>query len=103
MTERVGQDSETRGFSPLDRVRRAEASEGEPAGEDYFVLDLETGKYYSLGEVGGFIWQRLDGSSSLARIAEEVSGAFEVGASEARSDVLEFVGALADLGLIEAE
>jgi hypothetical protein len=103
MTEGKGRDPGGRELAPCDRPRRSETSEGEPAGEDYFVLDLDTGRYYSLGEVGGFIWQRLDGSSSLARIARDVTGAFDVDDRQAESDVVEFVGTLEGLGLIEGE
>ena len=101
MTEGKGRDPGGREFAPSDRPRRSETSEGEPAGEDYFVLDLDTGKYYSLGEAGGFIWQRLDGGRSLARIARDLSGTYDVGDRQAETDVLEFVGALEGFGLIE--
>ena len=89
-------------FAPSDRPRRNAAVEGERAGADYFVLDLETGSYYALGEVGGFIWRRLDGSRSLTEIADEVTAAFEIDAEPARSDVVEFVDGLAELGLLAA-
>ena len=68
---------------------------------EYYVLDLNSGRYYSLGEVGGFIWQRLDGSCELRAIADAVSREFEVSATEAEGDLLEFVVSLAELGLVE--
>jgi len=89
-------------FELNDRIRRSSASEGEPGGEDYFVLDLQTGKYFSLGEVGGFIWERLDGTKSLGEIAQALTAAFTVGDEEAEADVVEFVGRLETLGLIQA-
>lgn len=84
-----------------DRVRRRKSTEGEGASGEYYVLDLSSGRYYSLGEVGGFIWERLDGGLELEMIADSVAKEFEVSESEARRDLLEFVESLAELGLIE--
>ena len=41
------------------------------------MLDLETGEYYGLNDVGTLIWSMLAEGSSLTRIYESVSTAFE--------------------------
>jgi hypothetical protein len=56
---------------------------------------------YSFTEVGGFIWEHLDGSASVRQIAEAVAGEFEVSAEQAHRDTLEFAASLETAGLIE--
>ena len=84
-----------------NRITRRAATAGESTQRDYLVLDLSSGRYFGLGEVGGFIWQRLDGSRDLAAIAAEVAEHFGVTAERARADLLEFVAQLVDDGLAE--
>jgi hypothetical protein len=74
------------------RLVRASGTAGEELPGDHLVVDLESGRYFSLGEVGGFVWSRLDGSRTLEQIVSEVVECFEVGAERARKDLL-------DLGL----
>jgi len=85
-----------------DRVARSAHAAGEASPDDYLVLDLSSGRYFGLGEVGGFIWQRLDGSLDLAAVAAAVSDHFEVPVEQAREDLLEFVAQLIADGLAEA-
>jgi hypothetical protein len=53
-----------------------------------------------LNPVSAFIWGRIDGMRSLAKIRELVLTEFEVGADEAEADLLAFVGELEDAGLV---
>lgn len=83
-----------------DRPARAPSTESESTAGDCFVLDLDSGRYYSLGEVGGFIWERLDGELDLDAIAGQVASSFEVDRRRAGEDVLDFVAGLDELGLL---
>ncbi len=85
-------------FRLSDRVVRSEKSAWEAAPADCYVLDLGSGRYWSVGEVGGFIWERLDGRE-LASVAAAVGREFEVEPERAAADLLEFVERLAELGL----
>jgi len=64
------------------------------------VVGLES--IFTLNEVGGAIWNLLDGRS-LDDIASTIAGDFEVTAEAAQSDVAEFLRDLESNGLIEAE
>ena len=88
-------------FSLTDRVVRGEASAGESSPDDYLILDLGSGRYYGVGETGGFIWDRFDGKQELLAVAEAVAEHFEVDAERAAADLLEFVTRLHELGLVE--
>ncbi len=82
-----------------DRFARAETSAGESAPGDYLILDLATGRYFGVGEVGGFIWDRLDGERDLRAIVREVSAHFEVDQESASTDLIELVSWLHETGL----
>ncbi len=82
-----------------DRFARGEASAGESAPADYLILDLSTGRYFGVGEVGGFIWDRLDGERDLSAIARALSEHFDVDPDRASTDLIEFVTWLRDTGL----
>lgn len=87
------------GAALTDRFARSEASAGEGAPGDYLILDLNTGRYYGVGEVGGFIWERLDGTRDLLAIAGDLSAHFDVESERAVADLVEFVGWLRKTGL----
>lgn len=62
------------------------------------VGDLDS--IYTLNEVGATIWELIDGTTTVDQIASAVAREFDVGADQARADVLEFVTSLAEAGLI---
>jgi hypothetical protein len=85
------------------RVVRATTAVAELTEEGYLVLDLGSGSYFTLDEVGGFIWDRLDAGPDLAGLVSAVTAEFEVGRERAEEDVARFVGELADAGLVRLE
>jgi hypothetical protein len=54
--------------------------------------------YFTLNEVGTFVWERLDGSRPLSSITEEIVSTFAVEKRRAATDVLEFVDRLEQVG-----
>ena len=58
------------------------------------------GAFFTLNEVGSFVWERLDGQQSLFVITEEIVAAFAVERPRAAADVLEFVGQLELVGCV---
>jgi hypothetical protein len=63
------------------------------------AFDLEA--IYNLNEVGAFIWERIDGGTTAAQIAEAVSSEFEVMPGEAAMDIEEFIADLGKAGILE--
>jgi hypothetical protein len=62
------------------------------------VGDLDS--IYTFNEIGAFVWSLIDGSRTLEDIVAAIAAEFEVDIAEARGDALEFVGTLAEAGLI---
>ncbi|KUP21473.1 lasso peptide biosynthesis PqqD family chaperone [Paenibacillus sp. DMB5] len=55
------------------------------------MLNIQNGKYYNLGEVGGEIWSAIAQPAPVSRIVEVIRETFDVPAETAERDVLEFV------------
>lgn len=64
------------------------------------ILDLESGVYYSLNEVGSAIWSLCDGSKSIKDISTLICEEFEVEKETAEKDVLELLNDLVREGLV---
>jgi hypothetical protein len=56
--------------------------------------------FFTLNEVGTFVWERLDGLRSLSSITEEILAIFAVETPRAVADVLEFVDQLEQVGCV---
>lgn len=53
------------------------------------IADMDS--VYTLNETGAFIWERLDGKSTLAEIISCMQSEFDVDAETAKNDLLDFV------------
>ena len=66
------------------------------------LLNLATGTYFGLNEVGGRVWQWLDDEGcTLAEVSEKVQAEFEVSGEVAEADLLALLDRLAEHGLVE--
>jgi hypothetical protein len=62
------------------------------------VGDLEG--IFTLNEVGATIWRLIDGRTTVRQLTEAVENEYDVGAAAAERDLLNFLQALEDAGLI---
>lgn len=70
-------------------------------GGETILLDLGTGIYFGLNEVGGKVWQLLDsGQDSLAGICDAIEQAFDAPRGEIERDVAALLNDLAQRGLV---
>ncbi|MBI4820034.1 MAG: PqqD family protein [Deltaproteobacteria bacterium] len=67
------------------------------------LLHLDTQRYYSLNEVGCFIWTGIESGQSLEAIVEKLERHFDVTVDRARETVLRFGEELANESLIRFE
>ena len=61
--------------------------------DEAVILHVPSGEYFSLNEVGLFIWQHLDGENDLDGVTDQVTGRYEVDRETARRDVAELISA----------
>lgn len=64
------------------------------------IVNLNSGTLFSLNATGTFLWERLDGRTSLAAIAAALATAYEVETSVTEPDVLELANTLLQEGLL---
>lgn len=65
------------------------------------LLHLTSGYYYTLNEVGRFLWEALDGEKKLEQIHEEIVRHYNIDIETAKSDILEIIRHLIKEGLVE--
>ncbi len=90
-------------MSMTQRIRRSPATVAQSLRGECLVLDLGTGFYFTLGEIGGFIWEQLGDQPDLAAIVQQITSRFAIDAATAETDLLEFVEQLLDQQLLELE
>ena len=76
----------------------------EVAGETV-LLNLASGTYFGLNDIGGLIWKWLDEEQgcSLGDISQRIADQFKISTEEAQRDVLALAGDLAENGLLELQ
>ncbi len=65
------------------------------------ALNLETGQYYTLNELGTRIWALLQQEDSIAGIVRAIEAEYEVTREQARTDLEVFLKDLQQNGLVE--
>lgn len=66
------------------------------------MMDIETGKYYNLGETGGCIWALLEEPLSAGNLVDRLICEYNVSREQCMEDVLPFLESLVERGLITA-
>lgn len=64
------------------------------------ILNLDSGIYYSLNEVGTKVWGLCDGSNGVRDITAAIVEEFEVQEEIAQKDILELISDLLTEGLV---
>ena len=64
------------------------------------LVRTELQEVLGLNDVGGRIWELVDGRRSIAQILETIASEHDLPASEVRADVLEFVAELLSLRIL---
>ena len=103
--EMSDQHIEAVGISAVRFVRKGEFATRTIAGEVVIVpvrgqIDDIDAIYY-FNDVGAFIWDLIDGKTSVCDVAHAVCLEFDVALEDAERDALEFLGALESVGMIE--
>ena len=64
------------------------------------MMDIMTGKYYNLGDVGGRIWELLEEPMTVSELVQKLTAEYDVSAETCRADILPFLNTLLERGLL---
>jgi hypothetical protein len=70
-------------------------------GTESVFLDLKSGRYFGLDEVGTRMWQLLTTAESVQASYVKLLAEYDVDAERLRKDLEDLVGKLLELGLVE--
>jgi hypothetical protein len=65
------------------------------------VLNMKSGMYYGMGDVGALIWGSLDQPRTFADLRELILQEYEVAAEACEQDLIAFLTELESAGLVE--
>ena len=93
-------------LSKNSQVRRREdvASRVLSGETETVLLDIRTGAYFGIDQVGTFLWDQLEaGPVRVEELTSRVHAAFPDAPDRVLDDVMEFLGALTERGLVVVE
>lgn len=93
-----GKASQT--LNPESRVVRRMGVPWKELDNTGIVLDLTSGDYFELDEVGVAIWRSLDGNKTLAECAKEIASSYAIAPEVVEPDVQAFAEELLRKNLI---
>ena len=65
------------------------------------ILNVRSGDYYGLDEVGASVWRIISRPHTIAEIIKAITLEYEVDAARCESDLIDLIGKLATHGLVE--
>jgi hypothetical protein len=71
--------------------------------DETIILDSTTQEYFSLNEIGKVIWSLLEEKNNLEEIKAEMLEMYEVPQEQIEKDLLNFIQALEQKGLIKID
>jgi coenzyme PQQ biosynthesis protein PqqD len=70
------------------------------AKNDWLLLNIENGNYFSLNDVGGRIWELCDGSRSVAQVVATLASEYDAPSDVLQKDVVDLLQGLENGKLI---
>jgi coenzyme PQQ synthesis protein D (PqqD) len=65
------------------------------------LLNVRTGDYYGLDEVGASVWRIMSQPHTVAEIINEITSEYDVDTARCESDLVDLLSELAKHGLVE--
>lgn len=85
------------------RIARSESVEFADLGDEVVMLDLDSGKYLELDDIGGRIWMLLESRPTMTALRDALAAEFDVDDETCLNDLAEFIEELAGRGLVVVE
>ena len=64
------------------------------------LLNFETSTYFTLNEVGSFIWSAVQQPITIDELVSRITGAYDVPAETCRADLDRLLGRMAEAGIV---
>lgn len=61
------------------------------ASNEWLLLNMEDGQYFSLSEIGGKVWELCDGNHNISQIVAALAGEYDAPADVLEQDVVELL------------
>ena len=90
----------TTNLTLADCLRPVDLTTSETVDNQTVIIHLGAGTYFSLNTTGSYLWDRLDGKTSLGSIATELAQMYGIDTAIANKDVLTLARELTDEGLV---
>jgi hypothetical protein len=92
-------------LSELDRtfLRPNPDVQGTTMDGETVLLDLSSGRYYTLNRIGSVIWEQCMSRQSISAIHVDLCERFEVSAAQALDDLVGLLNTLIQEGLLQQE
>ena len=87
----------------VTRYRRSEAISFTELDGELVCLNLESGQYTGLKDVGQAIWEQLDRPLAFTELVDYVTAEYDVEPGQASDDVRAFLSQLQEAGLVETD
>ena len=82
-------------------MKRSKSTMTRRVDDEAVILDVESGRYFGLNEVGAFVWDLLEHEVTHDDLVDAVAGSFDVDRERASGDVAALCGELIERGLLE--
>lgn len=82
-------------------MRRSDAAMARTVDDEVVILDVPSGRYFGLNDVGALIWDLLDGDHDRDAILDAITADFDIDRPTAASDLDSLLAELTGAGLVE--
>jgi hypothetical protein len=80
--------------------RRSERTLAQELNGELVLVQVDTGQYYTLNDVGSRVWELCDGSLTVAQVISQVCDEFDAPPAQVQADVLDLVDTLSSEKLL---
>ncbi|MDN4861136.1 lasso peptide biosynthesis PqqD family chaperone [Priestia aryabhattai] len=65
------------------------------------MLNIENGKYYNLGRIGGDIWELIDKPTLVSELIDNIMAKYDVNKEKCEAEVISFLGSMYQENLVK--
>ncbi|MED5243368.1 lasso peptide biosynthesis PqqD family chaperone [Priestia megaterium] len=86
---------------PKHVVTQSEGNIVSDMGNEKVMLNIENGKYYNLGEIGGDIWESISKPTQVNELVNHIVKKYDVQTDKCKEEVISFLENMYQENLIE--